>query len=118
MPLSPLDLPLHTPRPRENRRHAQRTKAHFTVMAKGEKETWEGINLSQGGMLCAASTPLWPGATVEVTVVMRERRPVKVQAQVLELVAHDHLVAMRLQFQNVTVDQRRALMLMVHEATN
>lgn len=104
-PIRLLDWPRPaSPRTSQTTRLWPRATAAFSVRVPG-RVTWEGINLSCGGMLCRAPQPWWPGNEVDVELVLRGQPPIEVHGRVIELLDYQGEIAMRVCFSPLAAEQ-------------
>src|SRR4051812_25842852 len=101
-PTHVLALPLSGRRANQNERTQPRHTLAFNVSLTDDPAMqMSGINLSPGGMLCTAATPLWPGNVQRFTVHVKDAQ-IEVRGQVMELVPHGEQVAMRVRFEGAS----------------
>ena len=93
-----------------NRRFMPRMSARFLVRSREDGATFEGIDISFGGMMCLSVEPTWPGNVLTLDVVLPgEHRPVSVEGRVVELVSFRGAVAMRIRFEGIRDGARRQI---------
>jgi hypothetical protein len=113
-----LEVPLTNPGPHgANRRFVPRMSARFIVRDRSGP-TYEGIDISFGGILATGGPPTWPGNLLDLDLILPgEHSPVRVQGRVAELVSYRQRVAMRVRFEEMTqADRKRIAMWMAHRA--
>ncbi len=110
-PANVLELPLPTFGPNgKNRRFIPRVNARFIARTRDEGQSFTGVDLSFGGMMCTAAEPVWPGNVLELDVILPgEHRPLAVRGRVAELVAFRGKVAMRIRFEGLSLTERKRI---------
>lgn len=107
-PYGILELPRSDSYSGENRRFLPRLGRRFRVFAQGH-ERMTGIDLSFGGMLCIGAVPVWPGNELAITLELDESTTVGLSAKVVELVACQSQIGMRMRFCEISSKSRRAI---------
>src|SRR5688572_24064451 len=103
-PTSVFELPERddTPSGRE-RRIAPRLEKSFLVRLADDGSELYGIDLSFGGLMCAAEEPVWPGNLLDLELVLAgDPQPIFARARVVELVGKGAAIAMRLRFEGMS----------------
>ncbi|MEE8408875.1 MAG: PilZ domain-containing protein [Myxococcota bacterium] len=95
-----------------NRRFIPRVSTAFIVRPLDGGPSYDGVDISFGGLMCAGAEPLWPGNVVDFDLILpSERQPVSVRARVVELVSYRGRVAMRMRFESLTAARRKRIAL-------
>lgn len=108
-PTPVLELPVTAPYTGAgNRRFVPRAQLGFTVRV--DDALLDGIDISFGGCMCVAGTPMWPGNSVDVTVYLDgEPEPLTTAGTVMELVAHGSDIGMRIRFDGLSQARRKQI---------
>ncbi len=110
-PVPVMDLPLSETRgPVPNRRFMPRVTGRFIVRPLDGSPSFRGVDLSFGGLMCVGEEPMWPGAVVDLDLILPgERQPLGVRGRVVELVGFRGEVAMRVRFADLTAERRKRI---------
>ncbi len=93
-----------------NRRFIPRVSAAFIVRPLDGGRSYEGVDISFGGLMCAGAEPLWPGNIADLDLILPGcRQPVPVRGRVVELVSYRGRVAMRMRFENLSAARRKRI---------
>lgn len=108
-PTPVLELPLAAPYTGAgNRRFMPRAQAGFYVSLGGDALV--GVDISFGGCMCVAETPLWPGNTVATIIYLDgASEPIETQGTIMELVPHGANIAMRVRFDGLSNARRKQI---------
>jgi hypothetical protein len=104
-------LPLTSVGPRgANRRFVPRMNVYFTVRIRGERSSYEGVDISFGGLMCTGELPTWPGNLLDLDMILPgDHRTVHAQGRVVELVSYRNRIAMRIRFENIDAAARKRI---------
>ena len=93
------ELPIPEPPTHGNRRFLPRVRHAFHVTIDGEARSYEGLDLSFGGLMCRGEELVWPGNEIALTLHLPGlEAPLAMRGRVLDLVAHRGGIAMRIRF--------------------
>jgi hypothetical protein len=106
-----LETPLTNPGPRgANRRFVPRMSARFIVRNRDGGPSYEGVDISFGGLMATGGPPTWPGNLLDLDLILPgEHSPVRVRGHVVELVNYRGRVAMRVRFDTIAMSQRKRI---------
>ncbi|MEL6338902.1 MAG: PilZ domain-containing protein [Myxococcota bacterium] len=108
-PFPVTELPVTARYGGRNRRFTPRIATRFLARRR-TGEVFEGIDLSFGGMLCAATNPVWPGNTLSLELQLAGTdTSIPVQGRVVELVSYASRIAMRIRFDSIETAPRREI---------
>jgi hypothetical protein len=104
-----LDLPIHEPQvPERERRVGPRVSSTFIVRPLDGTDSFDGVDISFGGLMCAGGEPVWPGNVLDIDLILPgERQPVPARARVVEIVAYRGRIAMRMRFEGMNAERRK-----------
>ena len=109
-PIRVLDLPIPSGPTGRNRRFFPRTHRLFNAVWSEDGSVLEGIDVSFGGMMCRAKSPVWPGNVSQFDLRLSgEAKPLTVMGRVEELVGYRGETAMRVKFIDIDVAGRKRL---------
>lgn len=110
-PTNVLELPVHlSDLSGPNRRFIPRVSAAFIVRPLDGGPSFDGVDISFGGLMCAGPEPMWPGNIIDLDLILpSERQPVPVRVRVVELVSYRGRVAMRMRFESLTAARRKRI---------
>lgn len=110
-PTPTLELPLLSPGPLgANRRFTPRLNTRFIVRPKDGGPSYEGVDISFGGLMCTGGDPTWPGNTMELDLILPgEHTALSVRGRVVELVSYRNRVAMRVRFDGISLADRKRI---------
>lgn len=102
-----LDLPIHEPEISDRERRVRpRVSSTFIARPLDGSGSFDGVDISFGGLLCVGDEPLWPGNVVDLDLILPgERQPVPARARVIELVPYRRRIAMRMRFEGITAER-------------
>jgi len=108
-PTPVLETLLTNPGPRgANRRFVPRMSARFIVRNRDGGPSYEGVDISFGGLMATGGPPTWPGNILDLDLILPgEHSPVSVTGRVVELVTYRGRVAMRVRFESMDMPQRK-----------
>ncbi len=107
-PLRVLELPVHEEASIANRRSLPRVAGRFDVRLCEDGTVMRGLDLSFGGLMCAAEVPVWPGNTLDLELSLSgEPRAIAISGRVAELVNHRGRIAMRVRFEAMSQADRK-----------
>lgn len=112
LPASPtplFELPVHEGFVPYNRRSLPRVRRSFSVRDVHTGEQLRGIDLSFGGLMVQSPEPVWPGNQVALELRLERCPAVVIYGRVVELVSHRGQFAMRVRFEDVSPEGRRAI---------
>ena len=112
-PIPILEVPLTNPGPRgANRRFVPRMNARFIVRNRDGGPSYEGVDISFGGLMCTGGPPTWPGNLMDLDLILPgEHSPVRLRGRVAELVPYRERIAMRVRFEGIAMSQRKRIAL-------
>ena len=108
-PLWELPLPSRGP-VGVNRRFTPRLNARFLVRPSEGGPSYEGVDISFGGMMCVGGEPMWPGNQLRAELILPgEHKSLLVSGRVVELVSFRGQVAMRVRFEGLAQATRKRI---------
>ena len=111
IPQNVLELPVRElGLPGPNRRFTPRVSTSFIVRPLDGGASYDGIDISFGGLMCTGGEPLWRGNLIDLDMILPgERQPVPVRARVVELISYRGSVGMRMRFESMTAARRKRI---------
>ncbi len=108
-PTPVLELLLTNPGPPgANRRFVPRMNVKFIVRDAENCCSYEGIDISFGGLMCTGGPITWPGNVMELDLILPgEHSSVRVLGKVVDMVTFKNRLGMRVQFEGTLSEQRR-----------